>query len=150
MESTNEHDISLKTKLLLSFAGLVACGIGGALLVDPLGFEAAAGLSFQPSPEVVTVDLASELRAPGGALLVGGTLVGAGAFRPRYAELSLWTATLFYLAYGLSRFFGFALDGAPSSTMLGVAVSEVAVGTLCGLALFHRLRQSSMTMTRAS
>ncbi len=117
------------TKILLVLSGLVAMIVGGALLFVPVAFEASAGITVEPS-----VGLLSELRAPGGAMMMGGAIIAAGAFVPTLTAVSIWASTLLYLAFGLSRFLGFAIDGTPSVMMLGVAVFEVAIGLACGVA----------------
>ena len=97
---------SYLTKGLLLASGLLAAGIAATILFAPDAFYTAYGIDIGSN-----VNLANELKAPAGLLLVAGLLMLTGVFRAELAVLSLTTATVIYLSYGLSRLFSMATDG---------------------------------------
>ena len=119
-------------RLILFCSGLVAVGIAIAILVAPAAFYAGYGID-------VTGDatLANELKAPAGALLVAGLIMFAGAFRRELAIVSLTTAAVVYLGYGLSRVASIAIDGVPHSGMVNAASVEIVIGAICLLTLLQ-------------
>lgn len=60
-------------KILLFISGIVALAIGVSLLFATVAFEASAGIELGQD-----INLLSELRAPGGALLVAGIIILLG------------------------------------------------------------------------
>ena len=96
-------------KILLVISGITAIGIGAALLFAPVAFEASAGIELGED-----INLLSELRAPGGTLLVAGEVILLGAFISTLTILSTVLSSLFYLSYGISRIYGILVDGVPS------------------------------------
>lgn len=123
-------------QILLLASGLLALGIGGALLLDPVGFEAGAGIELGRN-----ASLLSEMRAQGGALLAGGVLIMTGAFVPAMTRASAVVAATVLLAYGLARVLGIMLDGTPSDTLLAATAVELGLGGATLGALF-RSRQA--------
>lgn len=111
------------SRFLLVIAGLVASAVGAALLLDPVGFEATAGLRLPSDPALL-----SELRAPGGGLLASGLFMLVGAARRRYTRPAIAVAGALYLAFGLARLVGFALDGSPGVSLAIVTALEIAIG----------------------
>lgn len=124
-------------RLLLVTSGLVAAGIGAAILVDPASFHASNGIVVAPD-----ASLLSELRAPGGALLVLGAMMLVGAFRRAFAFASTSIAAAVYLAYGASRVLSFALDGLPATGLVGATAIELALGAACAVALVRAARRA--------
>ncbi len=124
----------MKTPTAVSFflaiTGVLVVFVGGSLLLDPVGFEASAGLQLGRD-----ASLLSEFRAPGGALLAGGIVIALGAFISRMAPLSTLVAAVILLSYGLSRIVGIALDGIPSATLLAAMAVELGVGVVSLLVL---------------
>ena len=123
-------------RLLLLLSGLVASGIAGMILFAPQAFYAGYGIDIAGN-----TDLTNELKAPAGALLVAGLLMVAGAFRTRLTFVSLATATVIYLSYGLSRVLSIGIDGMPHSSLVAAAIFEISIGALCLLALLPELNQ---------
>ena len=123
-------NISRPLRILLVIAGLVGVYIGGSLLLDPVGFEASAGVDLPRD-----ASLLSEIRAPGGALLIHGVLILLGAFVAELTFTSTLVATLFLLSYGLSRALGIVLDGMPSDPIFLAMLLELALGGACLVAL---------------
>ncbi|MCH9681641.1 MAG: DUF4345 domain-containing protein [Deltaproteobacteria bacterium] len=111
---------------ILVVSGLVAVGVGAALLFDPVGFEASAGVELPTNASIL-----SEMRASGGALLAGGVLVTAGAFVRRLTFSATLVATVLYLAYGSARALGILADGMPADGLVVAMVVEIAIGAAC-------------------
>ena len=119
-------------KLVLLVSALVAVAIAGTILAAPDVFYAAYGIDIGGNPT-----LANELKAPAGALLVAGMLMFAGVVRTEFVGVSLTTATVIYLSYGLSRVLSMAMDGLPHSGMISAAAIELGIGAACLLALLR-------------
>lgn len=119
-------------RLVLFGSGLVAVAIAVAILFAPAAFYAGYGID-------VTGDatLANELKAPAGALLVAGLVMFAGAFRTDFAVVSLTTAAVVYLSYGLSRVTSIAIDGVPHGGMVSAAGLELVIGAVCLVTLLQ-------------
>ncbi len=119
-------------RLVLFGSGMVAIAIAVAILFAPAAFYAGYGIN-------VTGDatLANELKAPAGALLVAGLMMFAGVFRCELAVISLTTAAVVYLSYGLSRVTSIAIDGVPHSGMVTAACVELVIGAICLLTLLQ-------------
>lgn len=124
-------------KLLLLASGLIAIGIGGAILFTPASFYAIYGIELAND-----ASLASEIRAPGGALLVTGMLMLVGVFVEKFALASTVIVTAVYSSYGLSRLLSMAVDGMPDSGLVEAAAFELAIAT-AGLFALHRYRLSA-------
>jgi len=113
-------------KAILLLAGATSVGIGTAILIFPAAFHASYGITLGTDPSLL-----SEIRAPGGALLVMGLFMLAGLVRPGFAHVSRWIAAAVFLSYGLARLLSFALDGTPDGGLVFAAVFEIAIGLLC-------------------
>lgn len=129
-------------KALLLIAGLIAIIIGGGLLFIPVSFEASAGIILDGD-----INLLSEIRAPGGALLVAGILIIAGALISSITFIALVLSTMFYLSYGFSRILGMMIDGVPGESIVVATVVEIFIGLLSLYALFHFLKIQSKADT---
>jgi len=123
----------LKTILILS--GLIASGIGAAILIAPVTFYATYGIELGSN-----VSLLNEIRAPGGALLASGLLIISGAFVDKLAFTAVVVSTLLYLSYGLSRVMSIAIDGMPVEGLVQAAVLEIAIG-LAGIFALVKYRE---------
>lgn len=124
-------------KGLLLTSGLLAAGIAATILVAPDAFYASYGIDTGAN-----VSLANELKAPAGMLLIAGLLMLAGVVRTELTVVSLGTASLIYLSYGLSRLFSMTIDGIPHSGLVSAAMLEIAIGLIC-LLVFTRHRKSA-------
>jgi hypothetical protein len=118
----------LKTILIIS--GLIASGVGAAILFSPVAFYASYGI--EPGGNI---SLLNEIRAPGGALLASGILIMSGAFVDKLAFTALMVSTLLYLSYGLARVMSIAIDGMPAEGLVQAAVLEIVIGLACIFAL---------------
>lgn len=123
-----KHSKILKSILFLS--GLIAAGIGGAILFVPETFHALNGIELGGQ-----VSLLSEVRAPGGALLVCGLLITSGAFLAELAFTSAVLSALLYLSYGLARILSMSFDGIPAEGLVQATVLELTIGLICMFAL---------------
>lgn len=121
-------------KVLLVVSGITGIGIGGALLLVPVAFEASAGILIRQD-----INLLSELRAPGGTLLAAGILIMLGAFNTSMTFISILLSSLFYLSYGISRVFSMLVDGIPNESLVIAAIIEIVIGSL-SLLVFINLR----------
>ena len=120
------------TRAVLGVSGLVAIAIAATILVAPDLFYAGYGIEVGGN-----ATLANELKAPAGALLAAGLLMLAGVVRSSLAVISLVTATVVYLSYGLARVASIAMDGLPHSGMISAAGIEIFIGAVCLLTLRH-------------
>lgn len=127
----------LAVPLLLGVAGVILLYVGFSTLVTPHAFFAASGTALGSEPSLM-----SEVRAPGGMLLVSGMIVGLGAFRRDMAALALGLTALTYLTFGASRLVSVALDGMPSDALVWAMAIELAVGALA-MTAFIRTRSNA-------
>lgn len=119
-------------RMILLPSGFIAILIAVTILFAPEALY--AGYGFQVGDNA---NLASELKAPAGMLLVAGLLMFAGAIRSQLAAISLSTAAAVYLSYGLSRVASMAIDGVPHSSLVGAAGLELLIGAVCLLTLLQ-------------
>ena len=113
-------------KIVLFVSGLIAMGIGGAILFVPELFHAANGIELGGSSSLL-----SEVRASGGALLAMGTLIMLGSFFAGLTFTSVVVSSLLYLSYGLSRILGMTVDGMPAEGLVQAAALELVIGLVC-------------------
>ena len=128
------------TRGLLLVSGLTATVIAGMILLAPTAFYGGYGIEVGAN-----VSLTNELKAPAGLLLLAGLLILVGAFRSEFIITSLTTATVVYLAYGLSRILSMTMDGMPNDGIVGAAAIEIAIGGIC---LLDLMRHQSTTTAR--
>ncbi|MDH3326451.1 MAG: DUF4345 domain-containing protein [Gammaproteobacteria bacterium] len=118
----------LKTILIIS--GLIASGIGAAILFAPVAFYATYGIELSGD-----ISLLNEIRAPGSALLAIGLLIISGAFVEKLTFSAAVISTVLFLSYGLSRVMSIAIDGMPVEGLVQAAVLEIVIGLACIFAL---------------
>lgn len=121
--------LSTFQKAVLGLAGVTAFAIGAAILAAPLAFYASYGIAL-----AADANLLSELRAPGAGLAAFGAIMLAGVWRAEWAATGVVAAMAVYLAFPLGRLVSLALDGAPSSSVLGALIVELALAGLCVVA----------------
>lgn len=122
------------TVIYLVIAGLLLVAIGGAILLAPHAFHGGNGIILGDNP-----NLLSEIRAPGGLLAVSGIVILLGALRLRLRASAVQFATLVYGSFGLARLVSMALDGMPSSSIVGATSLELIVAFV-GLVILRRAR----------
>lgn len=123
---------SYGTRGLLLASGLIAAGIAALILFAPKVFYAGYGIEIGKN-----VSLANELKAPAGALLLGGLLILVGVFKSKFIVPSLATAAAIYLSYGFSRILSMVIDGVPQSGLVSAATLELVIGTICFVSFKH-------------
>ena len=124
------------TVIYLVIAGLLLLAIGSAILLAPHAFHGSNGIALGKNP-----DLLSEIRAPGGLLASSGIVILIGAIRRQLRSRSVQLTTLVYGSYGVARLPSMALDGMPSSLIVGVTALELIVA-LVGLAILWKRRDT--------
>ena len=128
----NALNASFWVKPALLLSGLVAVGIAMTILLTPEVFYSTYGIEVAGNATLV-----NELKAPAGALLVAGLLMLAGVFSAQLTAISLTTAAVVYLAYGVSRILSMVIDGLPNSGMVSAAAIELGIGAMCLLVLLR-------------
>ena len=131
----NVFNPAYSARLVLGVSGTLAVAIAGTILFAPEAFYGSYGIPVGGNPT-----LTNELKAPAGTLLIAGLLMLAGVIRKRLMRVSLITAAVIYLSYGLSRVLSMALDGMPDSGMISAAAIELVIGVICVMTL-EQMRQ---------
>lgn len=121
-------------KITLGISGLTALGIGGMITLAPHAFYASYGITLGENPSLL-----SELRAPGAGLTALGILMLLGIWRSTLAQLAVAATLIVFLAFPAGRLIGLAVDGMPSSGIIGALLLEIAVAALCLFAFRGRL-----------
>ena len=109
--------------IFLVVSGIIAIGIGGALLFIPTVFQASNGINLFND-----INLLSEVRAPGGALFAGGVIIILGIFISNLRFTSVVLSSLIYLSYGVSRVLGMIIDGIPNESLVTATIVELVFG----------------------
>ncbi len=121
-------------KITLCISGLTAIGIGGMIMLSPHVFYASYGIILGENPSLL-----SELRAPAAGLTTLGILMLLGIWRSALAQLAVASTLIVFLAFPAGRFIGLAVDGIPSSGIIGALLLEIAIAALCLFAFRKRL-----------
>jgi len=124
---------------LLVINGIVGIAVGWEMLLTPVTMYASLGIHIDGM-----VNLLSDLRATGGALIVSGLMIVAGAFVSELRFSATIFSCLLYLGYGLSRSLAMLIDGAPANLLVWAAVVEVLLGALSLLALLKYREKSAI------
>jgi hypothetical protein len=119
-------------KVILVVLALTLVIFGGWRLVDPIGFYAFSGLELSDD-----AGLSSEVRGAGGIIMVSGLVVALGAFRHAWSRTSVLLAAVVFLALGLARLLGIALDGSPGADIIQGMAIELVFGVLALFAFFN-------------
>ena len=116
------------TRTFLGLSGALAAAIGASVLFFPHSFFATNHILLGSDP-----NLLSEIRAPGGLLLAAGAIMIAGAMLKSLLRSALFAAAIVFSMYGVSRLVSIALDGVPSSSIIGALVIELVIGMIASL-----------------
>jgi len=111
-------------KAMLIFSGVLLIFLGGAYLFTPIEFYNSANQTDISGK----INLLSEIRASGGALLFGGLLVLLGAFKPQLTYTSTVISIMIWLGYGLARVLAIFADGMASEALFVVMLIEIMIG----------------------
>ncbi len=121
---------SIFVKAILALSGLIATGVGSAILFIPHAFHASAGIVVADD-----VNLLNEMRASGGLLMACGLFALFGTIRAKLALPALVVSATLYLSYGLSRVVSVVIDGLPNGAMVQIMALELGVAVICLVAL---------------
>lgn len=122
---------SMVFKVILIVLALTLVVFGGWRLLDPNGFLAFSGLELSDDAGVL-----SELRGSGGIIMVSGFVVSLGVFLHAWSRTAVVLAAMVFLALGLGRLMGLALDGSPGAGVIQGAAIELVFGVLALYAFF--------------
>ncbi len=111
------------TRIFLALSGAIATFVGFSVLFVPHAFFATNHITIGTDPNMM-----SEIRAPGGLLLASGVVMICGAVMQSLLRAALLTGAVVFSMYGVSRVVSLALDGIPSSSIMGALVIELVVG----------------------
>ena len=132
--------LTIFEKIVLCIAGLTAMAVGGFILAAPHTFYGSYDITLGDNPSLL-----SELRAPAAGLTAFGGLMLVGIWRKEMSQIAIVAALTVFLAFPAGRLIGLAVDGMPSSGIIGALAVEVAIAAL-GLVAFRGpvLRTSSL------
>ena len=130
---------SASKTVFLALSGLIAAGIAVAIWTVPTAFYGSYGIDLGGD-----VNLINELKAPAGILFVAGLAILAGAFRARYASMSMKVAAVLYLSFGASRVASFVVDGMPGESIVSAALLEILIGAIALIGLIAQQRTSAI------
>lgn len=131
----NTHLTRLGRSTLI-LAGVILLLVGVPILLGPLAYQASMGVVLPNDPTLL-----SDLRAMGGSLLGFGLLLVVSARGPHARHAALAGAVLF-LSYGSSRLLSMALDGLPTSTLVGSAAIELLIGAGLSAVVLHSRKRA--------
>lgn len=123
----------LLRRSLLIVNGAIALTVGAFLFFQPEALFALNGVALSGDP-----NLMSEVRAPGGVLLLAAPFIFAAAFVSRWQGAALGLSALVYLGYGAARTYSIAVDGLPANDLVWAMGIEWALGMLSLTALASR------------
>ncbi|MEM7030968.1 MAG: DUF4345 domain-containing protein [Chloroflexota bacterium] len=128
-------------KTILFVSGLILLGIGSATLFAPVAFLGTSNIDLGGQ-----VNLLSEIRAPGAALLASGLVIILGVFVANLTFTSTVISTLVFLSYGIGRILSIVIDGLPAQEFVAVTVVEMIIG-LAGVFVLLKYRESDSYQT---
>lgn len=129
-------------RVVLGAASLVLVGVGAGATVVPEVFYTGYGI------DATTTAVANELRAAGGALLLLGVLVGAGAVWRRATFPAAVVAASVLLGYAIGRGVSLLVDGMPDSSMLVAGTTELVLGTAAAWVAVRTRPQAPVSVGR--
>lgn len=118
-------------KGILILLGLVLTILGLWRLIDPIAFFENSGLVLNND-----VGLLNEARATGGVVVGFGVLILLGAFIQKLSYTSTIVSIVIFLAFGIARLIGFAMDGNPGEALIQGIIFEFVFGLLGVFSLF--------------
>ncbi|MEO1553093.1 MAG: DUF4345 domain-containing protein [Pseudomonadota bacterium] len=127
------------TPIFLACAGSVSALIGAAILLAPRTFFAANDIVLGADP-----NLMSEIRAPGGLLLVAGMIMIASGLTGRLTRPALMIAAIGFGAYGVSRLVSIVFDGMPSSILLAALIVELVFALAAWVLIIRQRKTTAM------
>lgn len=119
-------------KIILIVNGVIGIAVGLELLLMPVAVYSSVGVDVSGQ-----VNLLSDLRATGGAILGCGSVILLGAFLSELRFSAALLSSILYLGYGLSRTLAMTMDGVPANMLVAIAIGEIAMGLLSLMALIR-------------
>ncbi|MGQ3486977.1 DUF4345 domain-containing protein [Roseovarius pacificus] len=135
---------SLIEKIALGLSGLTSLTIGAFILFAPHAFYASYGITLGED-----ANLLSELRAPGAGLAGFGILMLLGILHHAVLPVAMAVALTVFIAFPVGRLVGFAVDGAPSESVIGALAVELIIAVLCLAAFRRQLLQPAPRLSAA-
>lgn len=135
---------TLIEKIALGLSGLTSLTIGAFILFAPRAFYASYGITLGED-----ANLLSELRAPGAGLAGFGILMLLGIQRHAVLTVAMAVALTVFIAFPVGRLVGLAVDGVPSSSVIGALAVELIIAVLCLAAFRRRLLQPAPRLSAA-
>jgi hypothetical protein len=115
---------SILDRIVLGITALVLVGVGIAATVTTVTFYGGYDIALDGS-----IELANELRALGGVLLLAGLVIGAGAVRSRWIFPAAIVAATVMLGLALGRVGSAIVDGMPAASVITAGVIELVLGS---------------------
>ena len=106
--------------VILASGAAVALLVGALVTFAPAVLDAAPGSALPADPSSM-----SELRSPGGAILLAAFYLTAAIWVRALRPSALVVGALFYGGYTAARGFSLVVDGTPNSALLGALAVEV-------------------------
>ena len=126
-------------RLLLLVSGVIAFSVGAAVTFAPDWLFASSGVALGDNPSLL-----SEIRAPGGLLLISAIAIILSAFRTNLTVYGLALSALIYLSYGAARLWSIVVDGLPAPVLMQATAIELVTGFACLATLnFTHMRMPS-------
>lgn len=116
----------------LALSGLLALGIGAAILFAPTAFYALSAVTLPND-----VNLLNDIRAFGGGLIAAAIFISLGLIQRSLILPSLTAAAIIFAGFGLARVWSISVDGVPDATYVWVLIIELFVAALAALAGFR-------------
>jgi len=128
------------TRIFLGISGIILALIGFMLLTQPIQFFESNGIVLETSPSLL-----SELKAPGGLLLISGFMILYSVVSSEINVLirASKLTVLVYGAYGIARVISMITDGIPAHGLVIATGIEIIIA-MSGLLLLALLRRSPM------
>ncbi|WP_019960229.1 DUF4345 domain-containing protein [Woodsholea maritima] len=104
---------------------LILLAFGIIITFNPHTLYAGNHVTLSHDPNIL-----SEIRAPGGLILLSGMFLALSVFIPRLRTLALTTASLLYFGYGMGRVVSIILDGPPSVVLISAMAAEFILAVI--------------------
>jgi len=131
------------TVSLLQLNGWAAVLIGSYIVLDPVTMLAPYGLQSD-----LSAGLMSELRAPGGLLLICGLMIARCGLNSALHTQGLMLSIAVYGGYGGARLLGFILDGQPPIEILVATTIELVLLVLSSAVIYKQKTVVRMALSR--
>ncbi|MEO0440206.1 MAG: DUF4345 domain-containing protein [Pseudomonadota bacterium] len=119
----------VSTRIFIGAASGLLIVVGAGLMFQPHNFSAANGIILSDNPSLL-----SEIRAPGGLLLISALFMLVSVGRTRLLEPALALIAGIYGSYGLARLFSLMIDGPPSQSLVQAMIMELVIAGLSVIA----------------